>query len=112
MAQVIKTTENQTSAKSYRTYGKKETPKNDTPLFRKTNYILMGIGAVVLFIGYLLLRGGGSEDPNQFSEAIFDARRLNVAPITILIGLVTEIFAIMWRPRIKNNDEQQTSTEA
>ncbi|MBQ9435921.1 MAG: DUF3098 domain-containing protein [Bacteroidales bacterium] len=74
------------------------------PLFRKVNYILMVIGVVILAIGYICLRGGGAESPNEFSEAIFDTRRLVVAPILMLSGLVIEIFAIMWHPRKKKEE--------
>lgn len=100
MAQVI-TVDKKTSKPSS---SKKNTPKR-APLFRKENYILMVIGVVVLFIGYICLSGGGSDDPSQFSEAIFDTRRLVVAPLLMLAGLVTEIFAIMWRPRKKKEEE-------
>lgn len=108
MAQVISTKQENTGNTSYRKYGKKEESKNRIPLFRMPNYIMMGIGAVILFIGYILLSGGASQDPNEFSEAIFDTRRLVVAPITILLGLVIEIVAIMWHPRLKEkaNDNE------
>lgn len=76
------------------------------PLFRKTNYILMAIGVVILAIGYICLRGGGAESPNEFSYALFDTRRLDVAPILMLTGLVIEIFAIMWHPRKKKEEDQ------
>ena len=74
------------------------------PLFRKVNYILMIVGVVILAIGYICLRGGGAESPNEFSDAIFDTRRLVVAPILMLAGLVIEIFAIMWHPRKKKEE--------
>ena len=105
MAQVISTkTENKTPQ-----YGRKTSTPKRPPLFRKLNYILMGVGAVILFIGYIALSGGASDDPAKFSEAIFDTRRLVVAPILILIGLVTEIFAIMWHPR--NKEAAETTPE-
>lgn len=87
----------------------KNTPNNGkrSPLFRKINYILMIAGALVLLIGYLCLRGGAVEDPNTFDGEIFNTRRLVVAPILMFAGLVTEIFAIMWHPRSKKNDETQ-----
>ena len=74
------------------------------PLFRKVNYILMAVGVVILVIGYICLRGGGAESPNEFSEAIFDTRRLVVALLLMLSGLVIEIFAIMWHPRKKKEE--------
>jgi hypothetical protein len=65
--------------------------------FGFTNYILMGAGLIVLAIGYLLLSGGGSDDPNVFNNAMFDNRRLVVAPILITVGFVVEILAIMYK---------------
>lgn len=70
-------------------------------VFDKVNYIIMGIGLVLLVLGYILLSGGGSDDPNVFNPAMFDTRRLYVAPIMIILGLVAEIFAIMYRPKNK-----------
>ncbi len=77
----------------------KQPAEKKIPLFRKFNYILMIIGVVFLIAGYILLSGGGSDDPTVFSEAIFDTRRLVIAPIAILLGLIIEIFAIMWHPK-------------
>lgn len=108
MAQVISTkTETKTPQ-----YGRKTSTPKRPPLFRKLNFILMGVGAVILFIGYIALSGGASDDPAKFSEAIFDTRRLVVAPILILIGLVTEIFAIMWHPRNKETADTTPETKA
>lgn len=67
--------------------------------FGKWNYILMVIGIVMLVIGYVLLSGGGSDDPNQFNPAMFNTRRLYVAPITIVLGFVVEIVAIMYKKK-------------
>jgi uncharacterized membrane protein YczE len=69
------------------------------PLLRKINYILIGVGVLFLAIGYILLSGGGSSDPEVFSPEIFDTRRLVVAPILMLIGLIVEIVAIMYRAK-------------
>ena len=65
--------------------------------FNKINYILMAVGIVLLAVGYILLSGGGSDDPNVFNYEMFNARRLNVAPILIILGFVTEIVAIMYK---------------
>ena len=65
--------------------------------FGTVNYILMGVGIVILAIGYILLSGGGSDDPNTFNDAMFNSRRLVVAPILIVLGFVVEIFAIMYK---------------
>ena len=56
---------------------------------------LMIAGLLVMVAGFLLLSGGGSDDPNVFNEAMFDWRRLVAAPIVIISGIVIEIIAIM-----------------
>ena len=67
--------------------------------FGKRNYQLLIAGVVVMAIGFVLMSGGGSEDPNVFSDAIFNTQRLTIAPILILTGLVIEIFAILHKPK-------------
>lgn len=81
MAKEIKTTEDSNNEFAF--------------VFTKTNYIIMLAGLVLLALGYILLCGGGSDDPSVFNPAMFDARRLFVAPILIILGLITEIVAIM-----------------
>ncbi len=67
--------------------------------FGKENYRLLLIGLGFLLVGYILMIGGGSEDPNVFSDKIFDFQRLTLAPILLIIGFVIEIFAIMKKPK-------------
>jgi len=57
------------------------------------------VGIVLLAIGYALLSGGGSDDPNVFNPAMFDTRRLVVSPILIVLGFVVEIIAIMYKKK-------------
>lgn len=66
--------------------------------FGKQNYKLLFIGLALIFVGFLLMIGGGSDDPTEFSEDIFNFRRLTLAPILVLAGYVIEIFAIMKKP--------------
>ena len=56
-------------------------------------YLLVGL--IVMISGYILMMGGGSEDPEVFNYAMFDFRRMVVAPIVIILGIVIEIVAIM-----------------
>jgi uncharacterized membrane protein len=63
--------------------------------FGKQNYRLLIIGLIFIFLGFLLMIGGGSDDPNVFNYKIFSFRRITLAPILILIGFIIEIFAIM-----------------
>ena len=64
-------------------------------VFKKKNYILLISGLVLILTGIFLMMGGESEDPNVFSEDIFNFQRLTLAPILIVGGFVLEIFAIM-----------------
>lgn len=59
------------------------------------NIKLMIAGMLVMAAGFLLLSGGGSEDPQVFNYAMFDWRRLVAAPIVIIAGIVVEVIAIM-----------------
>lgn len=68
----------------------------------KENYKLMAIGFAIIVVGFILLSGGGSDDPNVFSEDIFSFRRLTIAPIVLLIGFSFEIYAIMKKPKEQN----------
>ena len=56
---------------------------------------LMIAGVVVMVAGYILMTGGGSDDPRVFNYAMFDFRRLVAAPIVIIAGVIVEIVAIM-----------------
>jgi hypothetical protein len=70
--------------------------------FGRQNYILVITGLVVMGIGFILMIGGGSDDPNEFSYALFNFQRLTLAPVLILAGYIIEIFAILKRPKPKH----------
>jgi len=65
------------------------------------NYKLLAIGFAIIVVGFLLMLGGRSDDPNVFSEKIFSFRRITLAPIVVLAGFVFEIWAIMKKPKEK-----------
>jgi len=71
-------------------------------LFSRRNYIIMTIGVVIILIGFILMTGGGSDDPNVFNEDIYNFRRIRLAPTLVLIGLAIEIYAIMANPKTKS----------
>lgn len=75
-----------------------ENKKSDLA-FGKENYILLLVGLAFIVTGFILMTGGGSEDPNIFSEEIFSFRRITLAPIIVITGFVIEIFAIMKKPK-------------
>ena len=63
--------------------------------FGRINYILMLAGLALIFLGYVLMSGGGSTDPKVFNPAIFDTQRLVIAPFVTVLGYVVEVFAIV-----------------
>ena len=56
---------------------------------------LLLVGLIVMVAGYLLMMGGGSEDPNVFNYAMFDFQRMVAAPVVIICGIIIEVVAIM-----------------
>ncbi len=68
--------------------------------FDKSNYTWMLIGAAVMILGFLLMAGGRSDDPNVFKpEEVYSTTRITIAPMLILAGLVIEIYAIFRNPK-------------
>ena len=70
-------------------------------IFQKKNYMFMFLGIAFITIGFILMSGGGSDDPNVFNEDIFNFRRIRLAPTLVLIGLGLEIYAILLNPHKK-----------
>lgn len=64
-------------------------------LFKRENYKAMIIGILFIILGFIIMSGGGSEDPNIFSDEIYSFRRIKLAPALILIGFVIQIYAIL-----------------
>ncbi len=73
--------------------------RKDEFAFTRENYTILGVGLLLLVIGYVLMMGGGSDDPNVFSEEIFSTRRITVAPIVVLAGYAVVLIAIMKKGR-------------
>jgi hypothetical protein len=67
-------------------------------IFGKRNYLIMFAGLGLIALGYILMAGGGSEDPNVFDESIFNFRRIRLAPTLVLLGLGLQVFAILANP--------------
>ncbi|MCU0435672.1 MAG: DUF3098 domain-containing protein [Bacteroidia bacterium] len=67
--------------------------------FGRTNYLIILGGVALLIIGYLLMVGGGSDDPNVFNEEMFSTRRITVSPIVLLLGFVVVLYGIMHKGR-------------
>lgn len=63
-------------------------------LFDDINYKILLIGIAVIAIGFIIMAGGGSKDPNVYNEAVFNFRRIRLAPTTVLIGFGITIYSI------------------
>lgn len=70
-------------------------------IFQKKNYLFMFLGMGCIVLGFILMSGGGSDDPNVFNEEIFNFRRIRLAPTLVLIGLGIEVYAILLNPHNK-----------
>jgi hypothetical protein len=68
-------------------------------LFDKLNYKILLIGLAVIALGFILMSGGGSEDPNVFNEEIFSFRRIRLAPAVVLLGFGITIYSILKNPK-------------
>ena len=74
---------------------KKDTKPTADFAFGRENYILMIAGVVIIIFGFILMSGGGSDDPNHFNPEIFSPVRITVAPLIIMAGFIIEIIAIL-----------------
>lgn len=64
-------------------------------LFEKENYKFLIIGIVVIAVGFILMSGGGAENPSVFNEDVFSFRRIRLAPTVVLIGFGITIYSIL-----------------
>ena len=71
-----------------------EQPKPEF-LFETINYKVLLIGIAVIVLGFILMSGGGSDDPKVFNEAVFNFRRIRLAPTLVLIGFGITIYSIL-----------------
>lgn len=67
--------------------------------FTRTNYIILLAGMAIVVIGFLLMMGGGTDNPNEFNYEVFSPRRITVAPVVVLIGYVVVLVGIMKKTR-------------
>lgn len=72
-------------------------------IFEKKNYKFMLIGLACIVIGFILMAGGGSDDPNVFDPSIFSWRRIRLAPTLVLIGFGIQVYAILLNPNKDSN---------
>ena len=80
---------------------RQEQEKEFNFIFGKRNYQFMLIGLGVIALGFILMAGGGSDDPEVFNPDIFSIRRIRIAPTVVLIGFAIEAYAILTSPNKK-----------
>ena len=73
--------------------------KKNKLLFGKRNYKFMIIGLFFIAVGFILMSGGGSDDPNIFNEEIYSFRRIRLAPILVITGFIIEVYAILTKSK-------------
>lgn len=71
-------------------------------LFGKKNYIFLLLSTTIIALGFLLMSGGGSKDPNIFNPEIFNFRRIKLAPTIIIFGFILAVFSIL----VKNKNSK------
>jgi hypothetical protein len=77
---------------------KRKENANSEFIFGKKNYKVMLIGLAFIAIGFILMSGGGSDDPNVWNPDVFSWRRIRLAPTLVLIGFAIEVYAILLNP--------------
>jgi hypothetical protein len=77
---------------------KRKQDSNQQFIFGRKNYKWMFIGLAFIGLGFILMAGGGSDDPNVFNPEIFNFRRIRLAPTLVLIGFGIQIYAILLNP--------------
>ena len=70
-------------------------------VFGKKNYKWLFIGLAFIAVGFIVMAGGGSDDPNVFDDSIFHWRRIRLAPTLVLIGFGIQVYAILLNPNKK-----------
>jgi hypothetical protein len=81
---------------------RKEASKSEF-IFGKKNYKWLFIGLAFIAIGFILMSGGGSDDPNVYDPSIFSWRRIRLAPTLVLIGFGIQVYAILLNPNKDKN---------
>lgn len=77
--------------------------------FGRNNFIFLAIGVLVIIVGFILM-SGSSSSVESFEPDIFSTMRIKVAPVVCLIGFLSIIFAVLYRPKIteENDDDEMT----
>jgi len=74
--------------------------ENSVMALSRENFKYIIVGCVVVIVGFILMSGGGTEDPTQFNEEeLFSFRRITLAPFLVMLGYGVVLFGILKRPK-------------
>ena len=82
----------------------KKAPYSSDFIFQRKNYLFLFLGMACIGLGFILMSGGGSNDPQVFNPDIYNFRRIRLAPTLVLAGLGIAVYAILLNPYGKKND--------
>lgn len=71
----------------------------------------MIVGVLIVVLGFVLMAGGGSEDPEKFSYDIFSTRRITIAPIMVMLGYIVVMLGIMRKPKLGDNTKENNELD-
>ena len=74
---------------------KRKENKKSNFIFGRQNYKWMFVGLGLIALGFILMAGGGSDDPNVFNPEIYSPLRIRVAPTLVLAGFAVLVVAIL-----------------
>ena len=77
----------------------KQDSKSKKILFRKRNYRILFIAFLMIVTGFIIMTGGGSDNPYLFNEEIFNFKRIRLAPTIVLVGFGTAMYSILTQKR-------------
>ena len=86
---------------------KKETEKKFEMALEKQNYRLLAVAFVIVVIGFLLMIGGASDNPDVFNADVYSFRRITLAPLVVLLGFLFGIYAIMKKPSAAQKEDKK-----
>ena len=68
-------------------------------LFNKRRYRMLFLSIFVITLGFIIMSGGETSDPNIFNDEIYNFRRIRLAPLIVLSGFILCVFSILYKDK-------------
>ena len=68
-------------------------------LYNNKRYIFLLLSILIIGLGFLLMSGGGSDNPEIFNDQIYNFRRIRLAPLVVISGFVLCIISILYNDK-------------